>query len=1560
MAEDINVKVTVDTGDAARRLEALEKAFGDLSDKIQQSGVDMKGINPSLNKVEKALNNVGKSAKSASKSTNDASKSAKGWAESMATVWARQHREAEKAEAAIKKVAAAQRAAQGVKQDKNQAAATGWNDQFNKLSNQADGRTQAKASREAAKAAQEEATAVARVESATRKRANAERELNRERKKRDKSGWEAEFAAINKTTAAQEKATRSTKSLGDSQSGIASQRYALYDVANAYGAIGTALAGAAIYAAVVGARFESAFTNVERTIDPMGRSSEAVSEAVDGIRNSLVQLTGQIPLTFSEISQIATLGNQMGIAEESIVDFTGTIARFSAVSGVSIDEVTKAFGGFAAQTGLDPKYFENLGASIALVGVRSNATEAQILSLMRELAASADLAGFSADEIVGLSGALASLQVAPERARGVMDTYFRSLTTAVSGGGEKLEAFSRITGRTAAEIDNMVRTGQGKDLFSDVITGLANTSTDVVELDRNLESVGLTGLRAGNTFNRFTNSLQVAADSFSDAKTGFIEGAQLQAQYAKTVDDLSSQWTIFVNGLNAVVDAITGGAVPGLAALFQMVNRVLFGFTEWLGDNQWARQILVITGVLVGMVGALFLVRSVSALARGTMLAFALMTRAAAIQGVGAAGTFRGMAGALFGVGTAASTASRGLRIFRAALISTGVGAAAVGLGLLLENLLPVPNAADDASLSLQEYENATNGLGGASEGAVPPVEDLGEALDGTGGSAQDTAKKIRTLVDYVNDLQGVFRRSSDIRFGSEAAMDTITDKWLKLNEQAMDYNKTIRTLTADRALKQYWLGIAEAYDDQLRAAQLREEIAQIDDKIGEAKVGASKSLVGNDQGAIQNRDTIRGLLGDYEDYILALAGAGATQDELKQAVADMNKDFLNQGKGLGFSEDELKKYMLRFEDLWKIIDAVPRDINVDFNTDPALQALNEFFAKANEVAKAGGQAAGGAFTDGLGGGGGLGGFPEDAFDNIFPKAPGPGVKKGIKTYWDALWEEIQNAFSSGDWSKVGAILAVGLAKAMTEFGNFWKDFGKGLETFGKEFAKGWEKIGEEWDNFWHDMNTSEWGNFWTDLNTGKMWKDYVADPIAKAMGNYRTAWEDFWDDLTGANKGLAKGKVFGESLGKGAKNAVRDSLKNQDPVKDWSGGLGGGPGGMTASGRTLGLRIATGVVVGASEKFKLHKGEVGRWINDQGAASSTRGRALGTSSGSSLIQGLRDKLATSKNDAGNWLRTLIPNGQSRGRGLGVDSAVALITGMRDRLKGNTSPFDSWKPSLESRGRAIGSSLGSLTGSNIYNSLKSNDPIFKWQGKEVKDASARGKGIGESLGKSVGSNVYSGLVGNDPVFRFQAKEVRDGNARGRAIGTQLGGSLGNATYDSLKRRDPVFGWQVGEVRDGWSRGRSIGDQIGRGINDGIGGRLKVIGISFKSDAGSVNFGGFAGGGYTGAGNWLAPAGVVHKGEYVVPKKHVNQSTGLPDAGFMQNLQRAKSAPRAPGYAGGGHVTGNSGFGRGPVELGPATLQYLAQAMHVSLNVDGRQLASTASRGDRRLAQAGSN
>lgn len=829
--------------------------------------------------------------------------------------------------------------------------------------------------------------------------------------------------------------------------GIISQRYALYDLSNAYAQVGAVMSGLGIGAVVVGAQFQTAFSNVERTLDPAEFAAGELQGAIDGIRNSLVQMTGQIPLTFQELSEIATIGNQMGIAEDQLIDFTDTIARFASVSGMSIEDVSKQFGGFMAQTGLSADYLENLGSSLAYVSIKSNATEKEILSVSREIAALSAGAGMSADQIVGLAGALSALRVPPERSRGSLTTYFQTLRKAVASGGQDLENFATVVGVTAGELEGMVRAGQGAEILDGFLENLNNL--DSVDVTSAMDALGLAQLRVGDTFGRLSQNLDSFRDHMAYAHDSFMQGAELNRQYDITLQNLSSQWQIFLNGLNGVIDAVSGGAVPSMAALLGVVNQLIFGFIEFLDRNPWAGKILGIGTALVTVTGSMLVFRAMVMRAQGALLAYQVAARTAGIVSVGTAGSLRGLMGGFIGVARSANVATGAMLTFRRVLATTGVGLLAVGAGFLAEKLIGMGGSARDATLNLEQYNEITEQARNVTQGAGGDVEGLSEMLDGGGGggglagSAKNAAEELRLLTDYAQDLSGVLSRSYSLRFDSGAAMDKITMQWIKLREESDKYQASIRQLTADRSLKAYWLSIAEAYDDELRASQLRADLADTDDKLREAKEGASKSLEGNSKAAIENRDAMRSLVQDYEAYINSLAASGASQEYIQSEITRLNDEFRRQGIELGYSGGELDKYAVAFEDMATVVAGVPKDVTLEFNPNPALQALAEFNARAEADARAAGKAAGGGFGDGFDAGMGdiydpsmfddlISGSRESSDETAgFFQRAGWNIRHWfvqayaeIVGFMGALPAALGKAFETGDWSNFGQKIA--------------------------------------------------------------------------------------------------------------------------------------------------------------------------------------------------------------------------------------------------------------------------------------------------------------------------------------------------------------------------------------------------------------------------------------------------------------------------------------------------------------------------------------------------------
>lgn len=103
-----------------------------------------------------------------------------------------------------------------------------------------------------------------------------------------------------------------------------------------------------------------------------------------------------------------------------------------------------------------------------------------------------------------------------------------------------------------------------------------------------------------------------------------------------------------------------------------------------------------------------------------------------------------------------------------------------------------------------------------------------------------------------------------------------------------------------------------------------------------------------------------------------------------------------------------------------------------------------------------------------------------------------------------------------------------------------------------------------------------------------------------------------------------------------------------------------------------------------------------------------------------------------------------------------------------------------------------------------------------------------------------------------------------------------------------------------------------------------------------------NYRGYASGGYTGAGGKYEPAGVVHRGEYVIPKQDVNQSTGLPYADALGRLMGGVVMPQT--YA----APQSTSSSVGVVDLSARSIQAIAQSVPKYIALNGKMVGEATS------------
>lgn len=555
------------------------------------------------------------------------------------------------------------------------------------------------------------------------------------------------------------------KALKKSEGSIISLRYANYDLATTLLGTSAAITAAGVATVAAFASQERAFTDVQRTLQ-----TNVLPGQVAEIESALKSLSTQIPLTFNELSEIATIGNQMGIEAENIVDFTNTIARFSAITGISIESTTKAFGGFMAQTGMAPELLENLGSAIAKVGIDSNATEEQILSLMREITAGATGAGFAAEQIVALSGTLASLQIAPERARGSLTTYFETLNKAVSKGGTDLQNFAQIVGVTGAELDRMVRAGEGNQVLRGFLEGLRDL--DNIDTTRALDELGLAQLRVTDTFRRLSNSLNLYDRDQQNANSSFQEATELQRQYQFIVDDLASKWQLLLNAITNAASAVGRQVAPAFVALMDVATSALVAVTEFI-DSPLGGRLTALAAGLAAFAAGWLAVRGAIALATASGQALLFVTQTLGSTSISSA--IVGLSNVILGLGKSSQASAGAVLALRSALVRTMKAIPGLAVFYAASSwIFDTGNAAQEtgnvliwlADISQQVLSSVAQALS-----SVSPV--LGSLLQllGMGMSDNPFANTVRSLGQGLRDWGAGLNSAQDDVAGFDAVL---------------------------------------------------------------------------------------------------------------------------------------------------------------------------------------------------------------------------------------------------------------------------------------------------------------------------------------------------------------------------------------------------------------------------------------------------------------------------------------------------------------------------------------------------------------------------------------------------------------------------------------------------------------------------------------------------------------------------------------------------------------------------------------------------------------------
>jgi|GEM_PF-4960816 len=673
--------------------------------------------------------------------------------------------------------------------------------------------------------AQKRATAI--LTRAEGELANAKKAVERsDQRQRGASGlYRRQTAAdINAQTAAQRQLAKATRSVGSAQKGVASANAAARNAQdprsrgqqNAFQSsysyfIVAGLATQASQAILgMGTAAVTASREIERSFADVVRTTEGTATQLTSLQGKLREVAASGPISMVDLSEIATLGNQLGVAAEDVEGFTDVISKYSAVSGQSAENAATAFGRISNLTGLAADQYSNLASAITYVARTTVATEGTIQNAAKEITALSAGSGFSADAIIGLAGALSSLAIPPERARGALSLYFGALNKAVSQGGPKLQAFAELTGRSADELENLVRQNQGQEVFTAFISGLADL--DTVAKSTALDTLGLSTIRVDQTMRALSQNIPLVTSSLEGATRAFNENVEITNQYGIITGTLDSRIEQFGNTVELVSAAVGDLLAPVLKEALLQASKLLSDFSDFarspIGKSVvgWVAAITTLLGVLAALIGVL-------ALAKASLVVLGF-----AVSQMGWAGATNGLTGwiaRLVSSDIATRRATRSMVEYKTALARTKVtldkgaaGARLFGAAMNALNFIvwiaaialvtTALTALWEEFLKIQDpSKRLTENLDGLrdalladknAESLADSVEELGVEVERTGGKPiSDFNASLLAAIEIQKQAKGAFEDTNETIDAQAFSLGEASKEWIANELKSQD-----------------------------------------------------------------------------------------------------------------------------------------------------------------------------------------------------------------------------------------------------------------------------------------------------------------------------------------------------------------------------------------------------------------------------------------------------------------------------------------------------------------------------------------------------------------------------------------------------------------------------------------------------------------------------------------------------------------------------------------------------------------------------------------------------
>lgn len=607
-------------------------------------------------------------------------------------------------------------------------------------------------------------------------------------------------------------------------------------------------------------KMETAFTGITKTV-------EGTDEELLAIKEEMKSLSTVIPLTAVELSKIAEIAGQLGIATGDVSSFTKTVAALTVSTNLSADQAATQLARFAKITGMSASEYDNLGAVIVALGNDSAATESEIVDMAMNIAAAGKQVGMTQPQIMAYAAALTSAGMDSQAGGSAISKTLVEMSLASQKGGDELQKFADIAGMSSEAFASLFKTSSS-DALNSFITGLASGSESAIKA---LDDMGITEIRQRDAILRLANASGTLTDSINTASTAYVENTALTEEAAKFYDTTESKIQLLKNSTNLLAITIGDQFNPAVRDGVDTLTDWTESIDEFLKENPWAIQAVVALTATMGAAAVSIVLVGVSINTLGP----AIVKLWAAVAANPIALTIVAITALTAGIVAMAAASEDGTEKYR-------------------EQIRANRELRDEMEASEKAYKDSVENIESESDAVDGLVGQLEALTKGQQGSKQNT-EQIKNVVDQLNSAVSGLNLTYDETTGklnmTTSALREMTDAMFKQRLQAAMVDRQVEAYIELQDAENNLAATTELLTD--KTTEYGIESSKTTDEFGNALSGISPKaaeLFGEMSKLTEEQTIQQGVVDESTKKYNALSGSiSGASDATSDAAGSMS-----------------------------------------------------------------------------------------------------------------------------------------------------------------------------------------------------------------------------------------------------------------------------------------------------------------------------------------------------------------------------------------------------------------------------------------------------------------------------------------------------------------------------------------------------------------------------------------------------------------------------------------------------------------------------------------------